>query len=360
MEQSSHNHPTPAARHWYLDFLRILSTFGVIVLHMTPFVSLDVPVSSAAWKVMHALSTPFRASVALFFMISGALFLDPARADSTKKLFRKTLPRMLVSFFFWSAVYAAAHCLLYGKGKWTFLNQLFRGHYHMWYILTIISLYLITPILRQITRDQKTTRYLLVAGFALTFACARVLGFVQLFALPHADVAASVQSFYLQVNPYKGLYFVLYFVLGHYLHAYPPKKSIRRLAGPLFLCGVLATGILGAWHSQLLGETSSYFSDLASLNILAMAVGLFVLMQDLCLGFAPSERTGRRIQLLSRDTYGIYLVHAFIIERLALPFSAQPISLFAMILLGSCAVFILSLLVSAVLNRVPVLKKYIV
>ena len=359
MQQPSHGRTAPQ-RSWYLDILRILSTFGIIVLHLTPFVSLDAPVTSAAWQVMNALSNPFRASVALFFMISGALYLDPKRDIPPRKLFGKTIARMLASFFFWSAVYAIAHCLMNDLGKWAFLNQLFRGHYHMWYILTITSLYVITPLLRQVTRDKKATRYLLLVGFALTSVCARVLGFVQLFTLPHADVVASFQSLYLQLNPYRSLYFVLYFVLGHYLHAYPPAKKLRRLAGPLFLGGVVATGVLYAWHARMIGETGSYFSDLSSLNVLAMAVGLFVLMQDCLSGFAPSERAARRIRLLSRDTYGIYLVHAFVIERLALPFSAQPVSLFGMILLGSCAVFILSLLVSAALNRVPVLKQYIV
>ena len=359
MQQPSHGRTAPQ-RSWYLDILRILSTFGVIVLHLTPFVALDAPVTSAAWQVMNAVSNPFRASVALFFMISGALYLDPGRELPARKLFGRTVARMLASFFFWSAVYAVTHCLINDLGKWAFLNQLLRGHYHMWYILTITSLYVITPVLRQITRDKRTTQYLLLVGFVLTFVCARVLGFVQLFTLPHADVVASAQSLYLQLNPYKGLYFVLYFVLGHYLHAYPPKAALRRLCGPLCLLSVVATGVLYAWHARLLGETGSYFSDLASLNVLGMAVSLFLLMQDRLSGFAPSERAARRIRLLSRDTYGIYLVHAFVIERLALPFSAQPVSLFTMILLGACLVFALSLLVSAALNRVPVLKKYIV
>ena len=360
MQQALNHNPAQPGRHWYLDFLRILSTFGIIVLHITPFASLEVDVSSAAWKVMNALSNPFRASVPLFFMISGALFLDQRKALSTKKLFGKTVLRMLVSFFFWSAVYAAAHCFFFGKGKWTFLNQLLRGHYHMWYIFTITSLYLITPILRKVTESKKTTEYLLLIGFVLTFVCARVLGFIQLFPSAHADVVESIQSFYLQLNPYKSLYFVFYFVLGHYLHAYPIQKSIRRLAVPVFAVSLVATGILYDWHSNLLGSTSSYFSDLSSLNILGMTVALFVIFNEYAAGFTPAERAARRIRLLSRDTYGIYLVHAFIIERLNLTFSVNPLPLFASLVLAPCLVFALSALVSAALNRIPVLNRYIV
>lgn len=354
MERSQSSGAPRQARYGYLDWLRIAAAFGIIVLHMTPLASLEVKVSSPAWTVMNVCSNSLRASVALFFMISGALFLDPQKPVTAQKLFKKTIPRMLISFFFWSAIYAVAHCLLYGLGKWAFLNQLFRGHYHMWYIFTITSLYLITPILRRVTESKKLTEYLLVSGFVLTFVCARVLGFIQLFNLPHADVVASVQSFYAQINPYRGLYFVLYFVLGHYLHAYPVGEKLRRLAAPVFILCAAITCALCGWNSRMLGETSSYFSDLSSLNVFGMAVSLFVLFQTHC------DRTSPALQRLSKGTYGIYLVHAFVIERLSLNFSAQPLALFAQIALGSCAVFLISAAVSAILGRIPVLNRYIV
>ena len=359
MERAGHSGRTQPVRYVYLDLLRILAAFGIVVIHMSPMQSLQV--SSAAWRAANLTVAPFRASVALFFMISGALFLDPNREVSTRKLFGKTLVRMLTSFLFWSAVYALAHCILFGKGKWTFLNQLLRGHYHMWYIFTAVSLYLITPILRRVTASKKATEYLLGLGLLLTFVCARVIGFVALLEPPHADVVASVRSFYLQLNPYNSLYFVLYYVLGHYLHAYPPRRGLARLAVPAFLLCALTTGILYDWHSARLGETSAYFGDLASLNVLGMAVSLFVAARA-CIGDAVPERARRGILRLSGDTYGIYLVHPFIIERLGLsltPDFGAP-ALVALMLLACALVFAVSALISDALHCIPVLKRYIV
>ena len=359
MEHAGQYGRTQPVRYDYLDILRILAAFGIVVIHLSPLQSLEV--SSAAWRAANALISPFRASVVLFFMISGALFLDPHREISTRRLFGKTLARMLTSFFFWSAVYALAHCILYGKGKWTFLNQLLRGHYHMWYIFTAASLYLITPILRSVTASRRTTEYLLGVGFLLTFVCARVIGFVELLEPLHADVVASMRSFYLQLNPYHSLYFVFYFVLGHYLHAYPPERRLARLALPAFVLFSLITGTLCGWHSAVLGETSAYFGDLASLNVLGMAVSLFVAARAYVRDAMP-ERAKRGIRRLSEDTYGIYLVHAFIIERLSLSPNPDsgPLALVAFTLLACALVFALSALISDLLHQIPGLRRYIV
>ena len=126
------------------------------------------------------------------------------------------------------------------------------------------------------------------------------------------------------------------------------------MAGPLFLLSAVATGVLNDWHAGMLGETSSYFSDISSLNVFGMAVSLFVLFQAHC------GKTSPALERLSRDTYGIYLVHAFVIERMGLSLSAQPLPLFTGIALGSCAVFCISTAISAILNRIPVLNRYIV
>ncbi len=64
----------------------------------------------------------------------------------------------------------------------------------MWYLFALISLYWITPLLRKIAESGLTTEYFLQTGFIFTFLVGRVLNFVSLLNLPHADVLASLQS----------------------------------------------------------------------------------------------------------------------------------------------------------------------
>ena len=175
-------------RNWGLDLLRILAAFTVVMLHVSPQAYLDVEIASAPWNVMNAITGLCCWNVSAFFMLSGAFLLAPQKAMSTRTLYRKNIARLAAAFVFWSAVYALTYCLLRGKGKWTFLNELLRGHYHMWFVFTLISLYAVVPLLRKITESKKATEYFLLIGFLFTYLIGRALNFALLFELPHKDV----------------------------------------------------------------------------------------------------------------------------------------------------------------------------
>lgn len=360
MEKAITAPPVQERRLWYLDFLRILATFAVIMLHVSPLGYLEVDVASGQWKAMNLISSLGIWAVPVFYMISGALFLSEKKAFNTKRLYQKTIARMLTSYLAWSAMYALVHCMLFDKGKWTFLNQLLRGHYHMWYILSIVSLYWITPLLRKITESKKMTEYLLFCGFLLSFLFPRVLGFLTLFDLPHADVLQSLQSLLGQLNPYSALSGVYYFVLGHYLHDYPPSKSMRRAIYILGVAGFAATALLTDWHSNLTGARSTYFHAYTSLNILAMAAAIFVFFQSYFSGFHAEGRLQKAIVHTSKCSFGVYLAHAFVIERLQINYLVSPVHLFVRIVLVSLMVYLISHIVSSILNRIPIVNRYIV
>lgn len=348
-----------AERIWGLDILRLLAAFAVVALHVNPQAHLDVAIPSPAWGVMNLCTVLCCWSVPSFFMISGAFLLSPSsRQHDTRYLYRRNILRMLTAFIFWSAFYAIAHCALYGKGKWTFLNQFFRGHYHMWYLFALISLYWITPLLRKITESKRTTEYFLLTGFVFTFLIGRVLNFVSLLNLPHADVLASLQSAYGQMNPYRTLLPLYDYVLGFYLFSYPLSKKARCLIYAAGLIGLLGTLGLTCWHSVSTGAVSSVFTSNASLGVLAMTSAIFVFFKDLRLHFGT--RAQKRLIFASKCTFGVYLVHAFILERLNLSYPLSAFALACCILGASLAVYGISFAVSAALNRIPKLNQWIV
>ena len=67
-------HPAPR-RVIYFDFLRVLATFAVIVLHLSAQHWADTDVFSNAWLAFNLYGGIVRWSVPIFVMISGALFL---------------------------------------------------------------------------------------------------------------------------------------------------------------------------------------------------------------------------------------------------------------------------------------------
>lgn len=346
-----------AERNWGLDWLRILAAFTVVMLHVNPQARLEVEIASAPWRVMNAVTGLCCWNVSAFFMLSGAFLLSPQKTLSTRTLYRKNIARMIIAFVFWSAVYALTYCLLRGKGKWTFLNELFRGHYHMWFVFTLISLYAVVPLLRRITESKKATEYFLLFGFIFTYLVGRALNFALLFDGPHKDVILSLQSAYAQTNPYRGLTALYDFVLGYYLLAYPLPKAARRL---LYAAGVLScllTILLTRWHSGVLQATSSVFTSNASLSVLVTAAALFVFFQNLRLN--PGVKARRALLAASKCTLGVYLIHPLVLERLDIAYPVAAGALLFRILGVSLLVFAVSLAVSVVMSRIPGLKKVV-
>lgn len=71
----------------YFDILRIVSIFFVIVIHVTSVGLRLCETATPTWNVNWLLNSVSRWAVPVFFMVSGALFLDPRRELSIKKLY---------------------------------------------------------------------------------------------------------------------------------------------------------------------------------------------------------------------------------------------------------------------------------
>jgi len=91
-------------RIYYLDVLRVLATLAVVVLH----VAADRwygDVGSFSWKVFTGYSGITRFCVPVFFMISGALFLQKEKQVPVKTNYTKYIFRLVIFLLFLAMVY---------------------------------------------------------------------------------------------------------------------------------------------------------------------------------------------------------------------------------------------------------------
>ena len=354
------NHPH-SGRQWHLDLLRILAIFTIVLIHVSPQGYLKVDVHSGEWTVMNLITCLSCWNVPVFYMISGALFLGKKRNQSIRDLYGKSIIRIITCFIFWSAFYGAAYCFMTGKGKWTFLNQLLRGHYHMWFMFVILGLYWVTPIIRQVTASRKTTEYFLIAGFILTYGTTRILFFLQRLSLPHADVLASLVSANAQINPYRALNALYYYVLGYYLNETLTTRRQKTTCILLGAAGFILLTFLTIWDSSRQGSTSSDFNSDASVGTLLYTLGMFVLFKIVCENWNPSDRIKKILTAVSSWTFGIYLCHPFILERLQPVFTVTtPLALLGQIMGTTILVYLTALGISALLHQIPIARKTIV
>ena len=341
----------------YFDPLRLLATFAVVLIHtQTPFWG-DTEINSHQWQALNLYLAANRWSVPVFMMISGVLFLGSKR--TLPEIFRKNILRLLTAFVFWSAIYTA---ICYAKGQYTPLEAVFafvEGYYHMWYLPVIIGLYLVVPILRKIAESEPVTRYFLVAAFVMTSLLPTTVSLLNL-QFPTAGRLLSKLSGQLQMTSVTG--YSVYFLLGYYLHQKQIRPLWRKriyLAGVVsFLVTILGGSALSVWKQAPVHILYEYPAP----NIFCTSAAIFVFAKYHFRYGRASGLSIRILQALSKCTFGAYLIHPLVYDilRYNLGLEVMAIHPIVSIPVVGLGVFLLSMLLSAILNCIPILKHSIV
>ena len=344
-----------AQRKFYLDYLRVIATYSIVVIHVAAQNKYTVSVDSQMWKVFNIYDGLTRWAVSVFVMISGVVFLK--RDIPPCRMYSKYILRMVVAFFFWSLLYAGFSC---DRNVGVFISEFIHGHYHMWFILMIIGLYICTPIIQKIVQDGFLLKYFLVLNmlFAVLFPFFSTLitDFGNnIFVNGINAVNDSINSLNMKmVLGYAGIY-----VLGYILDQASILQYRRYMLYVMGVLGVLTTIILDDLVSMRSGVSLSNYSIPLSLNVLVTSSAAFVFFKNL---INKSLRFDAYIRKLSSYCFGVYLIHPLIIEQIDNLFGINTLSfntLFSVIIMSIC-VFILSMMVSLLLNSIPLFRKYIV
>lgn len=222
----------------------------------------------------------------------------------------------------------------------------------------ITGLYILVPILRKITISKKYTEYFLILGIIFIFIIPRTLNLLECVNLLKMNELLLFVKFLLNLK----IGYPIYFVLGCYLAKYDIKPIIRTTSYILGLLSIIGTILLTIWHSNKIGAPSTVFYDNFSLNILLTSVSVFLFIKQITSKIKFSNKAINNIQKLSKYSFGIYLVHVLVIEKLHEYFNLNTltfnpiISMFIITIL----VTIISGIISMITNKIPILKKYIV
>ena len=121
----------------YLDWLRIVATFCVIVLHVSATHFNNFDFNKFEWHIVNIYDGCTRWVVPIFVMISGAIFLKPDRKFDLKNMYKKKILRLCTSFLFWSffylltTKYVLGYCALPLDYK---IENYICGYYNLWFI----------------------------------------------------------------------------------------------------------------------------------------------------------------------------------------------------------------------------------
>jgi surface polysaccharide O-acyltransferase-like enzyme len=338
----------------YFDFLRIFATFAIIIQHIDPYGSQEPGTAEYIARLIFDLIT--RCGVPLFLMISGALFLGSE--SSIKRIYTHNILRIVIAFAFWSALYSVIRTVIFGYGTINMVMEFFFGHYHMWFMCLIVELYILTPILRKIVNSWTIGKYFLIILLIYTSIVPMLTSLVPLVSSKLGDLLSRTLQGYIRNKFHMG---VFYFVFGYYLSKCQLTVCRRRWIYAMGILGLLISGF-GSHALAGIGVEDLPLLNNNCITIVAFTSAVFVFARSHC-SFNGMKKWGISLILkLSKYSFGAYLVHALVIEMIDyyIGFEVFQIGPIFSILLLFLIVCVVSFSISAIINHIPFIKKYIV
>ena len=150
-----------------------------------------------------------------------------------------------------------------------------------------------------------------------------------------------------------------YFVLGYYLNNLELNKRQRMVIYLLGIFGFAVTVLLDLAVALRTQQYCSHYYSYFSVNVLWESLAVFVWFKYHSFNNSMLNDLVRKLSVYS---FGAYLVHALVIEQLDLHFGLNALSFHSTLAVPcvSILVFVISFSVSALINQIPVLKKYLV
>ena len=318
-----------------IDLLKILCIISVIIIHVSSYNLEKIiysNIDNSLYFIINIFNNITRFSVPCFIMITGMFILD--KDITIKEILKKYILKIVIVFILFCSIYAIYN---YQNDLSSFNNYYYFGAYHLWYLILLIGLYLITPILKLIVKDNKITKYFLIINLILTF--------LTLFIIPLINKASlnNISTTLISCLP---LSYTFYYVAGYYLSKNKINKPL------IYTLGLIGTiiNIIIFYHFKY--NKTLYENIYLLPSTIFQSISIFILFKNLKI------KNNYIINYISKHVFSIYLIHLLII-KIILNYNTRIIYSLPLLTIPfiSIFVFLVSLLISITLKSIPILKK---
>ena len=333
----------------YFDVLNVLACLSVIGMHCNGLVHNYS--DTAAWRQALAVDVLAYWAVPIFIMISGATMMNYRERYSTGTFMKRRFMKVGIPLVIWSAVFYGWK-LFRGSMTWNgwldFINVLvnFQIEPVYWFFAPLFMVYLSLPVLSRLAEYRSTLRYMLIVGF---LTCS-VLPFVmKLLGVSYWDNFAL---------PVTGGYVILV-LLGYLLSTSELLPWQRAVVYVLGVIGAATRYFYTVYATVRDGALNKLTWEYINWPSILLAVAIFVLVKYTCRRKPfQNEKFIRLVKWLSGASFGIYLIHVFIMGHLASLLGVNTASgwwrLFA-----APAVYLIALTIVKLLQKIPYVGKYL-
>ena len=292
---------------WCFDYLRSIALFFVIFMHEAAG-PLRIGLSTG-WHILNICVSIAFTAVPLFFMMSGYLLMTDERTCDISFLLKKRLPKLVITLLAWTVTAAAWSSWISEYDMSLFASNLLDALHkpawvHLWYMYTLIGLYLISPILYSAIHSMNDSgrKYLLALVLIICLQ-----GFIYA-AIPGSIRPDAQLKFTSDIMFFGG--HITSFILGFYLGSI--KRHVNNMLLILAALIDIAFITLGTWHETVIsGEYSDLFQSQSSGPEILLAACIFIFFKQ---NFNCDSRLRHAISPLVSLSLGIYLIHDFLIS----------------------------------------------
>ncbi len=290
----------------YITLLSVISAIAVVFLHVNKCFwtfSLD----DDYWFSANIIECLFYFAVPIFFMISGATLIDYRDRYSTKEYFIKRIKKTVIPFLIWTVISIGyflwdkrinfSHISLhYIVGR--FLNP---KPWIYWFFPKLFVVYSIIPLLSFVPKEKRKNVFLYLA--VLIFISNSLIPFIQ----------NNVYHFEFELPFMVGGEYTFYILAGYWLRYF---KLDRKKEIAVYVAAILGLliHIIGTYRlSMNAGSLIDTYKGYTNLPCVLYSLGVFLFFRNYG-NKIMSRFLNKPVKFLSRYTFGIYLLHMYIVE----------------------------------------------
>lgn len=355
MTELANSAPPAKKRVVYFDLLNILACFCVVCQHTNSKFGNFQP--TAGWLECAFTGVVCHWAVPVFFMLSGATLLKYRERYSTADFFKRRFSRILIPYIIWTVLLyfldkqyqQAGSAIEMGE---QIINHLLKADVMapFWFFAPLFAIYLMMPVFSLLA--NKKYQKLLYYYIGICFVTKSVLPVADLFL--HTNIAAACAPFFQLFNVY-----LMDVFLGYILSNVPISRKWRII---IYSFGILAFVLQFACvlaESFKNGKMSDPLSPYEYFPVTVVAVAVFVFFRYLPLQkLEKSKKASTAISKIASCSFGIYFMHV-LIYRWILELDFVDVDQFIWRFPVRFAVYFICLAITAILKKIPVLKKIV-
>ncbi len=330
----------------WIDLIKVSAMFFVVFLHSAGSILHKIgKIDFSYWMIGDIYGSMVRMAVPLFFMVSGVLLLNH-KEEPLPVFFKKRFLKVVIPLIAWSFIY-----ILFRKyGLHQNINiftdmmaSLNRPEYfHLWFLYTIIGIYLILPILKIFIKyaSQNMQIYFIL----LWVLSVSIIPFINYFTGLH------IRSYMPMMSGYIG-----YLVLGYQLSKIKITRKIFYTAILFIILSTIGIAFGTYYLSEKAGKYIGFFYGNFGVFTLIQAISYFIVLKYIGENIlSKSIKVSQGIVAISITSLGIYLIHPiymFILRKIGITvLTSTPL---VMVPIFALLTFILSFITIFLLQKLP-------